>query len=525
MNELGCLLSLELRALYGINRFRHTRDQKEKNRYRLLIAAMVILLGTAFFYVGGLVYGLCSLGLGRIVPSYLVVIASGLVVAFGIFTAGSRIFGQKGYELLASMPIKPKTLVLSRFLSLYVEDLVLALVVMVPGVAVYGLCLGPGLGFYLAAAVGTLFLPGIPLVAAVLVGTLVTAISARMKNKSLVQSALMVLLVVGILVGSFSLEGLAEGFDPEAFSQLAKTISQAIGRLYPPALWLGGAMAGEGVWGIGLFVLASLAAVALTAWLVAGNFHRILWGLQRQNARHDYQIGAMASRGLGKALYIRELRRYFASSIYVTNTIVGPVLGATMAVALAVTGLEPIQAALPVDVAGLLPFGVGAVFCVMTTTCTSISMEGGEIWIVKSLPIPAKAWLDSKLLLNLSLMLPFYLVALVAMIVATGPNVLQLLWQVAVPVTLMLFSAVFGITVDLKFHHFDWEKEEAVVKQSLSAGLGGFGGFLVSLLLASLVLAVPAAWADAVKGGLCLLTLGVTAILYKNNSRVLLRRL
>ncbi len=525
MGELRTLLTLELRSLYDSNKARYTKDPKEIRRHRSMRLAWMILIVVAFVYVGGLAYGLCNLGLGSVVPAYLSAISSLLILTFGLFTAGNRIFGQKGYDILTSMPIKTGAIVISRFLSLYVGDLTVALAVILPGTAVYGYCCRPEAGFYLRMLLCTLFIPAIPLVISTLLGTLILAISSRMKGKNIMQTLLMVLLVVGVMLGSFGAEGIANSMTPEQFAQLAQTISGAIGKLYPPALWVGSAVTQGSLAGLGLFLLISAAVMAAAIWIATANFHGILRRLRSFGTRNDYQIGAMKHTGLLKALYLRELKRYFASSIYVTNTIIGPILGTFMAVALCITGLDTIQSALPVDVAGLLPVAFGAVFCMMTTTSVAVSMEGKQFWVVKSLPVPAKTLLDSKILLNLSLMAPFYLVSLVAMAIAIRPDALALLWLILIPASVMLFSTVIGITVNLKFHSFDWEKEETVVKQSLSAMLGGFAGFFLSVAFGGILLVVPVQLVGLAKALMCLLILAVTACLYRKNNQAQLEAL
>ncbi len=524
MSEIRTLLFLELRSFYGINQFLHTKDKKAKNRYRGLCLAWILVMGILFFYVGGLVYGLCTLGLGQIVPAYLGVIASLLILAVGLFTAGYRIFGEKGYDLLASMPIRPRSIVISRFLSLYTEDLLFAMAIMLPGVAVYGVCAKPDFVFYLFALLGTVLIPGIPLVISVLFGTFVMAVSARMKRKSTVQAMLMVVLVVGIVTVSFGMESVAENFTPDAFAQLAQSLGKVFQKIYLPAVWLGNAMIYGDVWSLGLFAGVSITVMAVAIFAVSRYFHSILGKLRNFTARHDYKIGTMERRGLLKALYFRELKRYFSSSIYVTNTIIGPILGAIMAVALCVTGLDAV--ALPgMDIVGLLPFALSAVFTMMTATSVSISMEGKQFWVIKSLPIPTKMLFDSKILLNLTLMAPCYLVAEVAMAIAVKPNVMQLLWQILIPGIIGVFAVALGITVNLKSHSFDWEKEETVVKQSLPALLGGFAGVIVSLLAGLATMATPAPYGDLTRGALCLLLAGLTVFLYRNNNKAKLQKL
>lgn len=527
MNELRALLLLELRSMYGINSFLHTADRKEKNRYRMLIVAFAMLVAVVFFYVGALVYGLCSLGLAQIVPAYLTVAASLLILAFGLFTAGNRIFGRKGYELLASLPVKTSTLVLSRILSLYVEDLLLTLAVLLPGTGVYAVCCRPGLGFYLGAVLGTVCIPAIPLVLSVLLGTAVMSIASRVKNKAMVQTVLLVLLVVGILVGTFSMEGAAGALTPEALAHLAQTLGTLFGDIYPPAMWLNAALLNGSLAGWMLFVVSSLAVMALGVLVAARCFHGILRRLGSFHSRQSYRLGRLESRSLLKSLYLREVKRYFSSSIYVTNTVIGPVLGVVMAVALSISGMDALETALglPVDIAGFLPFVLGAVICMMPTTCTAVSMEGKQLWAIQSLPIPAKAWLDSKLLLNLSLALPCYLISVAAIAVTAGLDGWSLLWLILFPGALILFCAVFGITVNLKFHRFDWEKEETVVKQSLPAALGGFAGPLVAIGAGAAVGLSPEPWKNLTMGLICLVLVLLTALLYRKNSKTVMSAL
>ncbi len=521
MNELRSLLLLELRSLYGINKALHTKDKKARNRYWLLGSVWALLFLMVFGYVGGLVFGLCSLGLGSIVPAYLITIASLLILVFGLFTAGHRIFGQRGYEILASLPVKSSAIVISRFLSLYVEDLILTMVILLPGTVVYGICLKPDIRFYLTAFLGSLFIPAIPLVISVLPGTLITALSARMKGRNMMQTLLTVAFTVVVLVWSFSLNESNMIVDPEALKDLANTVSKLIGQIYPPAVWLGDALVQSDLLGLGLFIVGSVLVFGAAVFLVSKLFHNVLVRLASVSTQQNYQISTMESRSLMKALYIRELKRYFSSSIYVTNTIIGPIMALILSVAVCITGPEFLHTVAPgVNITALLPYLLATVLCMMTTTSVSISMEGRQFWVVKSLPIPAKALLDSKIALNLTLTVPCYVASVVTLAIGTGADALQLLWLLLIPGTIMVFSVVFGITVNLKLHSFDWQKEEYVVKQSLPAALGGFAGPLVSIVLGVVHHLLP--W---ITTPMLVLLLILTAVLYRTNNRTNLSNL
>ena len=53
---------------------------------------------------------------------------------------------------------------------------------------------------------------------------------------------------------------------------------------------------------------------------------------------------------------------------------------------------------MPMNIKAAIPFAMGAVFSMMTTTSVSISMEGKTAWILQSLPLSRKQILDGKIL-------------------------------------------------------------------------------------------------------------------------------
>lgn len=157
--------------------------------------------------------------------------------------------------------------------------------------------------------------------------------------------------------------------------------------------------------------------------------------------------------------------------------------------------------------------------CMMTTTSTSISMEGKNWWIVKSLPLSVKSVLDAKLLMNLLLLLPFYLLSELLMLLALQPGGAELVWMLLLPGVIILFSCVYGLTINLRFPVMDWESEVTVVKQSASAMLGGMGGFLVSIVCLAVFFTAPEAYANILKAILCAGLLFATFLLYRGNCR------
>lgn len=519
--QIRILTKLEICNLYGFNVLRFSKDKKAKKKYLGLSILWLLLLTMMAFYVGGLTYGLIYLGLETTVAAYLITIASLLIFVFGMLKAGSLIFRKEGYDIICALPVTNGAVVISRLLRMYVENLLITLAVMLPGLVVYIWKLHPGAGFYLTIMLGIGSIPLIPMTAAVFIGTLITGISSRMRHKSLIAAGLSLLAVLGILYGLSGVSATNGDHDLEMLKNMSVFMMALFEKVYPPAVWLGTAIIhGDAVAGLQSVGLSLLIVTGAAAGVILC-FQKICRGLYSSSARHNYQMKALKADFVLSALCKREFRRYFSSSIYVTNTVIGPIMGCVLAGALLVTGTETLKKLLPLplDLEGMIPFVIAGVFCMMTTTATSISLEGKNWWIVKSLPLSAKDILQAKMMMNLLLLLPFYLLCELLLILALKPGVEELLWLVLVPAVMILFSCVYGITINLHFPVLEWESELRIVKQSASAMLGGMGGFLLAILCAVTVGASPEAYGAYLKAGICMVVLAVTLVLYRKNNR------
>lgn len=517
------LCALELKNLLGWNVYRRTKDAKTKRRWRMMAVVWVFLIGVMGFYFGALSYGLIFLGMAEAVIPYVTVLASLMLFFIGVFQAGGTVFRLDGYDILCALPVRPWEIVFARLLRFYLMFLGGA-ALMLPGLGVYAVVTSPGWCFYPMALGSLLLVPLLPMSAALAVGAGITALTARLKGKSLLSALLSIAAVLAILYGTSQSYWL-ESLSLDAFHTLSETVLTVLGRLYPPALWLGTALTKEAPLPWLFFAAVSLGVFALATWILSACFRQICQALFRVTARHSYQLGKLNASSPIISLTAQEFRRYFSSSIYVVNTILGPILATVLSGAM-LWGRDKIAALpLPVDIAPLVPFLFSGVFCLMNTTSVSLSMEGKSFWIVKSLPLPTKAVLDGKLIMNLTLDLPFYLLSEIFLLLAWKPVGLDALFFILLPGAMILFSCVLGLFVNLRLPVLNWEDEVTVVKQSASAAFGGMGGSLLSILCAAVSVAVPEQLAATLKVGLLALLLLTTGAMYTGNSRFDLRQI
>ncbi len=521
IRQIKLLAGLELKKQLGINRLLHSKDEKEKSTLTGRLVAYGILIVMAVLYVSMITGALCSLGMGDLAVNMLVTVSSMMIAFFGILKAGGVIFAKKGHDQLSSLPLHTEAVVFSRYISMYIEDLALAFVIMTPGVVVYGILLKPAAGFYVISLVGTLFIPMLPLVISTVIGTIITALTSRIRKKSAFQTLISLGMMLGIMYLSFSMNRFED--DPDAMANMVVGTVNKLSGVYPLAEWLSSAISYGRIPMLAAFVGVSALALSITIWAVAKLYHPICTKLFASNAKHNYRMTALKSGSVLKTMFNRELKRYFASSIYVTNTIMGPIMGTVASVAMLFAWKELSASEMPFDITNVLPFVLALMFNMMPTTSAAISLEGKEVWIAKTLPITAKDFIISKILVNLVLWAPFWLVSVIVLSIAASLDIMGIIWLALISGLLIVTTSVFCLLIDHRFGDLEYENEVQVVKQSMPATLSCVGGMIINGIMAGLSLLVP--YTDIYFAVVCVICIAISILCYRSLCKINLTEL
>lgn len=504
LRQIKILTGRRLHSVLGVNEFLHTKDKSKKRRFLLLTLVWAVLVCMLEGYLVLFASGMIKLGLGEALLVYLYGGVSLLVLVFTLFRGGNILLDIKTFEMEAAFPVSHSAIVASRFLVMYAEDFLISLGVMLTGTAVYGYYLCPGIFFYMKALFGTILLPLIPLAAGSILGVLVKAASSRSRHRSLGEA---VLLLFVLLAGMGGSSFLANSGKPsmEALADFAYTVRGMIGRLYPPALWFGNMLDGD----VGAFVILTGVSVFLTFLLEIILQKKLLplcSALVSTSTRQNFKMKSLEASSPLIALWRREMQRYFACPTYMVNTAAGYVLMVFVSGVLLVSGTEKLEIIfeMPGITLQMFPLLLSIMGSFTSTTACSISMEGKNWWLVKSLPVRSKVVYDSKILLNLTIAAPFYLISVLLSCAAIRPKAADALWIILLPVLYIVFSSVAGLTVNLALPVLNWENEVQVVKQSAST--------LIAMLVSIGAVLVPLMAMFFLKGVSANLILGITAI-------------
>ena len=302
---------------------------------------------------------------------------------------------------------------------------------------------------------------------------------------------------------------------------LAEIITEQIHGIYPPAIWYGNAVVHSDI--PSFIFLAGLSALIFTLMIlpVQKYFMTICTALNATAAKNNYKMQSLATSSITKALWKKELKRYFASSIYVSNTMIGYILMLVLPAALLMTSPEKIELSLgyPGIIERAMPVLLGLIAAMMPMTSCAISMEGKNWWLMQTLPIENKVIFNSKILTNLSVVLPFYVVSVILSILALKPESLGILWLILIPAAYILFSSVAGIAINLKFPVLDWENETRVVKQSASTMVTMLVDMVLGLPPIICLIAFKTISVNIVMGVTLVLLILMTALFYQQNNR------
>ena len=412
----------------------------------------------------------------------LIGLMSVLLGTFGsVFSTYSGLYLAKDNDLLLSMPIPVGYIMVSRLLGVYLMGLLYAAVCFLPGMLVY-LIMMP---FRLAALLGTVWLfflvSLIVLFLSCLLGWVVAKLSMKLKNKS-IMTVFLALLAIGLYYFFYFK---AQSVIADLVANAAVYGEKIRGAAYPVYLF---GRVGQGDALAVLIVSAVVFALCGGMWLLLSRTFLHIATAKGGVSRKAYRASAVHVRSLGATLLGKEFARFTGSPNYMLNCGIGILLMPIAGVVLIIKGraLAGLLAEALPGMPGIVAVLLCAVLCMLASTVTtaapSVSLEGKNLWLLHSLPIPAYEALLAKLRVQWILTLVPMLPCLAGMVVA--------LWDMPLCLALSLlfavvFSVVFGLAslfFGLKFPNVTWTNEIVPIKQSGAVLLAVFTPWIFALL-------------------------------------------
>lgn len=511
---MRALLSVRFRALFaGLTRQGHRKKKASPGTTVLFIVLYLYLLavicGVTSLTFLTLVDIYHPLGLDWLYFAIAALASLGIAVFGSVFTTQSQLYDAKDNHLLLSMPVTPSAILISRMIPLLALNLLFSGVVFIPASVVYAVKVGFSFGLLATQLVTLTAVTVLAQAIACLLGWLLHLLLSRM-NKSLASMLYMVVfLAVYFYVysqASSILSAMAQNAD-----QIAGTLRTWVWPLYAAGL---GCLGGWGY--LAAFAAIACALFAIVCVLLSRTFLRSATA-QRSRRRGRLDWNSTRSASPAQAIIGKEWRKFLGCPVYLTNMGLGILITAALPIAgilfrsklLEITQHPMIAPMVPLLVCALISFTVST----MAISTPSVSLEGKNIWILKSMPISSKDILVCKLRFHCRATVPVAMVSGLILATVYGCGIVDILLTALVPGLLAVLCGLLGMVAGLKWARLDYISEAYPCKQSMSVMVSMFGTMGVPLVLGIVYLFLLAPYISAtIFLALCALLLALACL-------------
>ena len=444
---------------------------------------MIVVIGGMFTALSVL---LCSafvgLGLNWLYFDMMALMALLLGVFGGVFNTYSSLYKAKDNDLMLSLPIPTRYILITRLLGVYLMGLMFSAVVIVPAVIVYFVVAKPAFAGVVGSVMLVIIVSVIVFILSCILGWVVAKISSKLRSKSLI--------IVVLSLAFFALYYFVCFNAYELIQELilnALTVGEIIMEKAHILYTVG--QCGAGDWAsLGIVTVSTAALLALTYYVLSRSFIKIATTPDKV-AKTQYREKTVKAESVSSALLRREASRYLASPTYMLNCSLGTPLMLIAGVIIlvksqALTDVLEFMELSPDFITVIFAVGVCLLSSMNDLSAPSVSLEGKSIWIAQSLPVSPKQVLSAKLKLHMLLTAIPAVFCTVCFCIVLSPSALIWVLCIALAILFTLFNAGLGLVVNLKKPNLNWQTETAAVKQSIGVMIALLGSWAIAFLLA-----------------------------------------
>lgn len=418
MTKFGTLLKVNLRQQF--------RARKNTSKKTMPVWGIYIVLGVVLLPLLAMLFStFVSAGEFLSEPQYAPYLNAAVTFAitaielvnvfFGLKSMLGTVYMSNDSDMLLALPVKTVTIFLSKLAVCYIVEFFSTLVMLAATLLPLGIGLSAGAGYFAALIFGAFLIPLISLLAVAILSVPLLLVSNLFRNKGAVGTIIYVLLF-GALMALYMWFVVSLGWGTGDFNGadvgamldgILESVSSAAAYLYPN-VWLSGAFTaatfGGWIGNFALFLLSALVLLGLTV-LLSGKI--FLWNMRKsqENAgkggkKTTYKFaGGNKISSLLAADFKNMLRTSSLGFYCLTQVVVIPVCVVIYCLALKDVGGEGEMQNLLSMVSRVMLVIMGPMTCV--TAASSVSREGENFYLIKTLPVKPSQYALSKLIISL----------------------------------------------------------------------------------------------------------------------------
>ena len=502
MTQFLALLRLQLLSRYADLKPKNLKNALKEKRGRTIgmfiaIFFLVVYLGVILYIIESSIMNFLTQGnleMADMFITMVVMLATVGTLLMAFFFIMSSLYLGRDSVFLASMPIKPRTLLGAKLTQIWISETLIDAVIILPACILFGVRMGMPADFYVRMVIVWLTVAVLPISIAALLSSLLIRISALWKHREVIMTVggfalfaayMFLMMNVGSITGDAADGGeLIQKFFTDNSSRIASLTS-----VFPPAGWAAKGLMGD--WGqLALFVLVSAAAAAVVI-AVMGVFYRKLSLLQSETpqatGKKGIQKGAIRSGSAFKANVKRELLQILRVPSYAINILpivfmplfIIIVMGMSFNRAAGSEGSDTLQQLLgglnPAIIMCILAAAIAYMAGMNPALSTAVTREGKGHDFIKSLPVAASTLIHAKLAVGFGLVVIGVVAASIAIMVILPGFTTETILALILCLLFCFGCSCLALSRDVKKPRLDWVTEQEAVKQNF--------GVLISMLV------------------------------------------
>ena len=485
MSRFLLLTKISLLRFFDIKKVTNSKykTERKKNIAKVILLLFIILYLSYYIYkiTNLFLPGFISINMPNYILGLMFVITTIFILIHNIFKVKSSLFDFNDYDLLNSMPIKRSIIILSKIVSVYLLNLLYTFIIMVPSYIAYIKYTHDS--FSLLYFILLFIIPVVPLLVSYILGIILSWLTSRFKNTNLAGFIINISIIVIVMVLSFKINSL----DATALANNGMSLINRIDGFYPLTNVFMRLLNNFSFIDLLYFIMVPFILTLVFIYIINHFYIQIRTNLLKTNVKSDYKLKTYHVNSSLVSLYKKEMRKITSNPLYILNTVFGCILLIILVFCILIFNNNTLSNYLNIpDFSSFLrnhSIFIVAICCALSsTTYPSISLEGKSLWIMKMLPVSSDQIFLSKILVNLTFLVPTIIICGTFFGIYLHFSLIEFILIYLMPFMYALFISSIGLIYNLLFPKFDYDNEIRVIKQSFPSFLTIFTGMIASII-------------------------------------------
>ena len=484
---------LELKYMY----FRQRKTGEPLNTKAIVSKAILyivlfISLGMSFLAIGSVfIEPALAFNLDWLFFGFAASIAFTLSLVTNMFFASSNLYSAKDNEMLLAMPVKTSDIVLSRLATHYLNCLIYVAMAFVPMVIEYQFFKFSPVTIIMSVP-AMLIIALLALAFANFIGYFISLASKYFKHRSYITVIFTIIFIAAYEFLAFNLEKLFEKVAGN-IENIAQFFMSKLGYFY---------LIGAGITGnVVKFVIAAFIAFALVYAIylfICKKFYKMAISSSKEKARvYNNKISKKGS--AFNALLKREFLMFTSNATYLLNNGLGVVVMIGFGIASfffkdgIIEAINEISMLMPGSekLVAIVTIALAVMILGMDCSATpSVSLEGNNYWLVRSMPVSSWDVLNAKKYLEF--IINVFPAVFMAICITFSLGVAD---ELSVPMVMTCvivshFMSNVHLAIGILTARRDWTSEIYAIKQSIGVFIDIFGAMFLAMGIVGLYIAL-----------------------------------